>query len=223
MKPATERICLLRAKLQALADRGVNGEKIAAQVKLKRLERHWDFSKPVLRTEDIFAGTFRRSTQASPVMTFTATDYDVANSVKWAIEQAAGIPCLYRDGVLMAEATPETANRLHSIAGTVSASYGELWKRFAGAPGVSLADRNVFMLGLFEGMMGDTREGQALPSRSRDTKTGKAKKKAVGMVAGISLHPYSVALELGKQIRFSVPLDDLTGQLDRTIKGELAA
>lgn len=221
MKPATERICLLRAKLQTLADRGVNGEKIAAQAKLKRLERVYDFSRPVLRTEDIFAGVFRKSTVAAPVMTFTATDFDIVNSVKWAIEASTGIECLFRGGSLMAAATPETAQQLRGIATKVASSFDGLWATFQVAPGVVSADRGNFILGLYEGMMGEERRNQPLPSRMIDTKTKKAKRRAVGHVAGLNIHPYSVAVGLGKQIRFSVPLDDLTGQLERTIKGEL--
>ena len=221
MKPATERICLLRAKLQALAERGVNGEKIAAQAKLKRLEARYDFTKPVLRTEDIFAGVFRKSTVASPVMTFTATDFDIVNSVKWAIEASTGIECLFKGGSLMAAATPETAQQLRVIATKVASSFDGLWATFQVAPGVVAADRGNFLLGLYEGMMGEERHGERLPSRVTDTKTGKAKKKAVGRVAGLNMHPYSVAVGLGKQIRFDASLGDLTGQLDRTIKGEL--
>lgn len=221
MKPATERICVLRAKLQALAERGVNGEKIAAQAKLKRLEARYDFTKPVLQTADIFAGTFRKSTTASPVMTYTATDFDIVNSVKWAVEASTGIQCLFRDNRLMAAATPETAQRLTAIASTVSSSFNGLWTTFKSAPGVAMADRGNFILGLYEGMMGEERHGERLPSRVTDTKSGKAKRRAVGHVAGLNLHPYSVAVDLGKQIRFSVPLDDITGQLERTIKGEL--
>ena len=221
MKPATERICVLRAKLQALAERGVNGEKIAAQAKLKRLEARYDFSKPVLRTEDIFAGTFRKSTQASPVMTYTATDFDIVNSVKWAIEARTGIECLFKGGSLMAAATPETAQQLRGIAVKVSSSFDGLWATFQIASGVVAADRGNFILGLYDGMMGEERHGQRLPSRVTHTKCGQAKKRAVGHVAGLNLHPYSVAVELGKQIRFDVPLAEITGQLERTIKGEL--
>jgi len=31
---------------------------------------------------------------------------------------------------------------------------------------------------------------------------------------GLHLHPYSLALGLGRQIRFSVPLQDITAELD---------
>jgi hypothetical protein len=42
----------------------------------------------------------------------------------------------------------------------------------------------------------------------------KAWKKAVTAAPGLHIHPYTVALSLGKQIRFSAPLEKITVELD---------
>lgn len=290
--PATQRLCELRDKLQALADRGINGEKEAAAAKLARLLARVDFSKPVLRTADLFAGVFVKANVASPVLPVPPEDYDVGNAVKYAIEKEAHIPCCWRADSLMAEAAPETANRLHSIAATVATSFRELWRQFAANPGVNPADRANFVAGLADGMLDEVRTGTALPARAapapprrkvrledgdfppafpqelqhfahfnravekrteeengritwiryyyegkliaqsapdlnqmklheafhriRDKRARELTKKP-----GISLHPYSVATNLGRQIRFSVPLETIRGELDRAVKGQL--
>jgi hypothetical protein len=218
---ATPKAWELRAKLKALAEQGVNGEKTAAQGRLARLEARYDFSGQDLSTPDLFRGVFHRSAIAAPVHTFMPVDYDIANAVKWAIEGAARVPCLYRGGQLCAEAAPDSARRLQGIADTITRSFGELWGKFQAAPGVHPADRANFMLGLFEGMMGEVRSNTALPRRAAPTKIKGRKAAKPGTAPGLSIHPYSVAANLGKQIRFCAPLADLAGELERTIKGEI--
>src|SRR5438874_57069 len=53
---------------------------------------------------------------------FYIMTFDVANSVKWAIESASKIPCFFRDVELLTEATPATANRLTEIADPIACS-----------------------------------------------------------------------------------------------------
>lgn len=221
---ATAKICELRRKLEALAAQGVNGEKIAAQRKLDRLCRRVDFSGPDLSTPDIFAGVFTTCAEASPVATFMPDDYDIAGAVKWAIEEAAHVPCLYRGGQLCAKAEPASAQRLQSIADTITKAFCQLWSQYRATPGANPADRATFVLGLSEGMMKEERRNEALPTRASDRTARKvrAKARALAVAPGIALHPYAVAANLGKQIRFCVPLDTVAGELERTIKGELA-
>lgn len=221
LKPATEKVHALRAKLKALAERGINGEKLAAEAKLKRLEARYDFKSPVLTTQDIFSGTFHAaySDVAEPLCAFNADDLDIASSVKWAIEQATRVPCLFRDKVLYAQAAPATARRLAGITSTVRQGFTELWRQYHAAGG-NIADRNNFILGLYDGMMNEQRIGQPLPSRA-PVKLRKAKKKSVGHVAGLNVHPYSVALDLGRSIRFNAPLETLAGELANKLKPAL--
>lgn len=219
MKPATEKIHSLRDKLKALAERGVNGEKLAAQAKLKRLESRYDFKSPILATADIFAGIFYSSSVAEPLCAFAPDDRDVANCVKWAIEDRTRIPCLFRNDTLCAQATPSTAQQLVKITDTIRRGFSELWRQYHAGGGV-IADRNNFIGGLFDGMMGEQRTGQALPSRA-NTKPPKTKKRSVGHVAGLNIHPYSVALHLGRQIRFNAPLETIAGELAEKLQQAL--
>src|SRR5947209_1592181 len=113
LKPANEKARILLKKLQALAEQGVDGEKISAQRKMARLKARLDFTAAELaETADLFLGSFKPSSKARWIYTFASHDFEVANSVKWAIESATKIPCVYRDSDLLAEATPGTARKL---------------------------------------------------------------------------------------------------------------
>ena len=219
MKPATPKARELLAKLQALVDRGINGEKIAAQTKLDRLLARFDFTAPDTRTADLFAGVFQRASCAVPVATFTGDTITLLPSVKWAIEAATGIQCAMRGGELLAEATPKTAAKLAGIASTITEGFNRLWTQFQTAPGVNLADRGVFNMGLYDGMMNEARPA-LLPSRCGNigrVKSHRARKNSVTNAPGIGLHPYSVAVNLGQQIRFNVPLNLIAEQLENTL------
>ena len=212
-------------KLQALAERGVDGEKFAAQRKIDRLRARFDFGAPgAAQTPDLFQGTFRRSSKARWIYSFPHAEFEVANAVKWAIESATGIQCLHRDRDLLAEAAPSTANRLSRLTEHISQSFRALITRYSAVNGVSLADRGVFIRGLYDGMMNDVRDaGQPLPSRPGVRKPKRrVKKPAVNSATGLHVHPYSLALGLGRQIRFSVPLEDITAELDGLIQPRLA-
>jgi hypothetical protein len=207
-------------KLAALAERGVNGEKIAAQTKLDRLKARYDFTQPVKGTVDLFAGKFQRASVAVPVFTF-GDDFDVAPSVKWAIEHATGIACAFRERELLAEATPRTAKKLAGIAATIAESFVSLWQQYHQA-GANPADRNTFHLGLYDGMMNEPRP-ELLPTRAEKIKhSARCQKRAVVLAPGLTLHPYSVAVTLGQRIRFNVPLNLIAEELGNTIKGAIA-
>ncbi len=214
-KPATEKTVALRAKLKALVERGVNGERTAAEAKLKRLESRYDFTKPVMATADIFAGVFYPSTAAEPILAFQPDDFDVALAIKQAVESETSVRCVWRDGMLMAAATPQSAEKLEAIAKTVAESFIVLWGKLKQA-GIDPADRGSFMAGLGDGMLGEVRVNQPLPSRPR-----KAKKRALNHAPGIAIHPYAVATKLGKDIRFSIPLETIAGELAEKLQQAL--
>ena len=140
----------------------------------------------------------------------------MANSVvKWAIETATGIHCLYRERFLLAEAAPGTANRLAAIAEQIAHSFRALIARFSAVDGVSAADRGVFVMGLYDGMMNELRDvGQPLPSRPRLKRKARARKPALSPATGLHVHPYTLAVGLGRQIRFSVPLQQIAAELE---------
>ena len=228
LRPANSKARALLKKLQALAEQGIDGEKISARDKIARLKARFDFTLPdPAETPDLFSGSFKRSTKARWIYSFDGHEYDVANSVKWAIETATKIPCLHRNGDLLAEAAPGTARRLTDIAGHIAQSFRCLLDKFGAVDGVSANDRGAFVMGLYDGMMNETRAtGQRLPGRFRPTKRGnakprKAKTEAATHASGLHLHPYSVALSLGKQIRFSAPVEQITAELDAVTRKHL--
>ena|SRR5436189_4356359 len=215
-------------KLKALAERGIDGEKISAQKKLARLKARFDFagSDPA-ETPDLFQGSFKRASKARFVYAFGRKEFDIANSVKWAIESATKISCVYRDGDLLAEATPATVNRLCKVANHIACSFRTLIEKFSAMDRAGMNDRNAFVMGLYDGMMNDARNaGQKLPSRLGRKKASKGKKPAAASAApaapGLHVHPYTVALSLGRQIRFSAPLEEITAELEALAQKRLA-
>ncbi len=210
---------LLR-KLEALAERGIEGEQLSARLKIARLKARFDFSQPEeTGTPDLFSGNFKRSGTARKIYAFGAHEFDVANAVKWAIESATKVSCAYRHGDLLAEATPSTAKRLTIIAGHIASSFRALIEKFGALDGVGAGDRNVFVMGLYDGMMDETRKaGQRLPGRSQAEKIRKGKKGSVTQAAGLNTHPYAVGLSLGRQIRFSATLEQITAELEEATR-----
>jgi len=172
LKPANSKARALLKKLQALAEQGIDGEKISAQKKIARLKARFDFtSSDPTETPDLFLGSFKRSTTARWIYSFGRNEFDVANSVKWAIESATKIKCVYRDVDLLAEATPTTANKLMEIATHIAHSFRALLEKFSAVEGVGVNDRGVFVMGLYDGMMNEVRNvGQRLPSRASQMK-----------------------------------------------------
>ena len=224
LTPANAKACALLKKLEALAERGIDGEKIVARRKIARLKARYDFSQPdETGTPDLFSGNFKHSRTARKIYSFGAHDFDVANSVKWAIESAVKIPCVYRHGDLLAEATSSTARRLANIAGHIANSFRALIEQFRAPDGVSAGDRSVFIMGLYDGMMNETRNaGQRLRGRSQVKKIRKAKKGAISQTSDLHVHPYTVGLSLGRQIRFCVPLEQITDELAEATRKHIA-
>ena len=223
LKTANAKARALLNKLQALAERGIDGERTSAQRKIARLKARFDFTAPDLsETPDLFLGRFKSASKARWIYSFGGHEFDVANSVKWAIESATKVPCVYRGRDLLAEATPSTANRLTDIAGHIAVSFRTLIDKFSAIDGVSVTDRSVFVMGLYDGMMNEVRDvGQRLPSRPGSTKMPGGKKRAVTRATGLHIHPYTVAVGLGKQIRFSVPLEQIAAELQAVIQGKI--
>lgn len=221
--PATAPARKLLAKLEVLAARpGTTPEGIAAERKLARLKAKYDFTAPDVSKEGLFAGSYQTSPNAQPIISLT--DLDLASWVKWAIEEATGIRCLFRGQELLAQATPRTAEKLAGIGQTIASGFTGLWDRYRTFPTVAVEDRGLFLRGLYDGMMNQQKPtGERLPERFTVKACRKAKKRAVGHVAGIGLHPYAVAVDLGRQIRFNVPLPEITNQLEALKPKEISA
>lgn len=227
MKNATLKAWNLHAKLTALVERGVNGEREAARLKLARLVSRFDFSKPFEDPlgPDIFAGAFKRnvSGQRLPVYTFAPGQMSWASSAKWAIEQACKIPCAFNGLVLEAETMPVHADKLGAVVRTITDGFVQLWGTYTSAPWATAADLPPFLAGIYDGMMGENRYGERLPSRTGPLQPAKRKlrKREVAVPAGICAHPYTVALHLGKQLRFSVPVGEIKAELAAMVNPQL--
>jgi hypothetical protein len=217
-KPATRRARELMFKLESLAARpGTSSEGKSAAKKIARLKKRYDFDAKApceqRDVKDIFKGAFRAATEASQIYSF-AGDYTIANSVKWAIEYSTKIKCVWRGGVLLAQAEPSTASKLHEIAATICSSFAHLWEEFSKCSGVNAADRGVFIMGLYDGMMDEVRPAM-LPNRaSKPSKIKRAKRKAIAPAPHVAVHPYSIAVGFGKQIRFSTPWNVIAKELE---------
>jgi hypothetical protein len=224
LKPANSKARALLKKLLALAERGIDGEKTSAQRKIRRLKARFDFSAPApAETPDLFSGRFTRSATARPIYSFGPNEFEVANAVKWAIESATKIQCLYRDRELLAEANSATARRLEEIALHIASSFRALLDKFSAVGGVGADDRGVFVMGLYDGMMSETRSaGQPLPSRPGLAKRQRGRKRAVSRAASLHVHPYTLAVGLGKQIRFSAPVEEIAAELEVALRKCLA-
>ncbi len=220
LMPANSKARALLEKLQALAERGIDGEKLSAQKKIARLKARFDFTTADPReTPDLFRGSFKPATQARLIYSFGGNDFDVANAVKWAIESTTQITCLYQGGNLLAEATPGTAKRLTEVAAHIARSFHALLDEFSMVNGVNMSDRSAFVRGLYDGMMNDARHaGQRLPGQVVRTKRPRGKQARATQATGLHIHPYTVALSLGKQIRFSVPLEQIVAELQAVIQ-----
>ena len=220
--PATERARALLEKLQALADRGIDGERSSAQSKIARLKARYDFGGPsTIAANDLFFGSFKRAKKARLIYSFAPTEFDVASSVKWAIESATKIPCIFRDGKLLTEATAPTARRLVEIAEHIAGSFRALLAKL-GATDLSISDRAAFVMGLYDGMMNETRSaGHQLPSRAPVKRKGRRKAAEVAGSGSLHVHPYTLAVPLGRQIRFSAPVEQITAELEAVMQKNL--
>lgn len=117
MRTPTQAAWKLRRALQSLVERGVEGEADVAGGKLARLESRYDFSAGEMG--NLFSGTFHRSERAVFLATFPPGEIIIAGFVKWAIENGAKIPALWRNDGLWVEADRESLPRLQRLAETV--------------------------------------------------------------------------------------------------------
>lgn len=213
-QPSTTASRRLKVRLEALvAAPGTPEEGEVARLKLERLLARVDFTVNREDVEGIFTGHFQKSNDARPVC--LCADPSLANQIKWALEESTGIPCLFRGAELYAQATPATAEQFRGIAATIEEGFTRLWESYCTFPTVTPADRSLFWRGLYDGMLNTPRPpGQPLPQRSVTKGRGRKLKGVTGFAAGIGIHPYSIALELGQQLRFRVPVQEVTNQLE---------
>jgi len=225
MNPATPKAWTLHAKLTALAERGTDGERESAKVKLAKLCQRYDFTTPPEATGDIFSGfAFPRCNigETHPLIELPDADGDIASAIKWAFESQLGLAGSFRYAGAKLEiriASPASAMPgLRSLAESIGKSFARLWQEFAKTPGIEQNVKRQFIAGLTDGMLNDERRGQALPPpiTAKKPKAGR-RKRAIGHPIGIAIHPYSVAVEMGRRVRVAAPIGTIVEELQNTV------
>lgn len=233
MKPgATKAAILLRIKLRALAARGIEGEATAAAAKLTRLEARYDFSAPAIPEQqagDIFAGiSIPYDDEARNVATLGAQECDVAPFVAWALGSGCRIETTLRSGRdwqthVAAHVPLGSLAHVGRLAEHIATGFRGAWSCVLASSAVRAQDRTLFLRGLLDGMTGDERQsGERLRNASTPTKAPKGKRRTI-VASGIAVHPYTLALDLGRRIRLSAPAEEIATVIEEATRGQIAA
>jgi hypothetical protein len=216
-------------RLLAMAERGTKHEAVVAEMKLASLRGRYDFSvSPAVATMDPEDDLFSNAARIRPdqknsrrLIVFDMKDAPIGNFVKWVLLNGFQIDGFWRAAAhgkataLYVGAKIEDLPALRHIAEVVSDRFKNLWRRFRETTGADSNDEPSFYAGLYDGLMGETRKaGKAVPARNRSVK--KSRRKAPVRSAGTNVRPhvYSIALELGAEIRLNRPLDRIASLLD---------
>lgn len=228
---ATQKDRFMRLKLKSLADAGVNGEKTNALEALAKLEARLDFDAAIEEDAgDLFAGihiTPCRSGESHCLLEFEPQDSDIAAFVKWTLENRFSIRGSFRAidnrQTIWIEARAFDMPALVKLAEGIRSDFAKLWDDFRQLTASTAGARKPFVMGLYDGLMNETRPaGQMLPP-VRVAPLGKAKRKAVAAAPGVAIHPYSIALDLGHRIRVSTPVTTVAREMETTLRAALAA
>lgn len=232
MKPeATSNQWALRRRIAALCDSSNPGEAASARRQLARLEAKFSFIVEPLGT-DIFNMADARvvAGDAKLLFAFEFGETDVAMMAKQAIEERYRINAAIRvrdwKSSVWVDAADDSMPALLTIASTIRGQFMRLWNLLNAKADVTPGDRGAFMRGLWDGMMADERKaGEMLPQRraTAPAKVGKRKgKKAVALRPALGVHPYELALPLGRNIRFAASVEENEAMLQNAIAGHLA-
>ena len=148
-------------------------------------------------------------------------DAPIGNFVKWVLLNGFQIDGVWRNTrsgkatALYVGANKEDLPALRHVAEVVSDRFKNLWRRFCETTGADSNDEPGFYAGLYDGLMGETRKaGKAIPARNRSTKKSRRRAPVKSAETNVRPHVYSIALELGAEIRLNRPLDRITSLLD---------
>ena len=148
-------------------------------------------------------------------------DAPIGNFVKWVLLNGFQIDGVWRAiergkaTALYVGAKKEDLPALRHVAEVVSDRFKNLWRRFCENTGADSNDEPGFHAGLYDGLMGETRKaGKAIPARNRSAKKSRRRAPVKSAETNVSPHVYSIALELGAEIRLNRPLDRITSLLD---------
>lgn len=230
MTEATSNHWALRRRIQALCDSPIAGEAASARRQLARLEARYSFVVEPVGT-DIFNMSQARvvAGDARLLFAFEFGETDVAMMAKHAIEQRfrlnAAIRTVQWKTSVWVDAAPESMPALQTVATTIRSHFVRLWQRLTESSDVTVGDRSAFMRGLYDGMMDEERKaGERLPARraAMPAKVSKRRgKKAVAIRPALGVHPYELALPLGRNIRFAATVEENESMLADAIGGHL--
>jgi hypothetical protein len=198
----------------ALAERGATpGEKSAAAGRLARLKAAYDFAQPDPEDkQDLFCGEFRRASSSAFICNFAPDEIELSSFVKWCLEAGTKIPCEFKGHALHALAGGSTADKLAEIALHLADGFRTLTAQFCEK---QPEDRSLFGRGLLDGILNEERaQGEPLPARRVPQTNGRGHKRlAVASPAKLNVHPYSLGIGLGKQLRFSASIAKVSAEL----------
>ena len=210
-------------RLLAMQERGTKHEAAVAKVKIASLKNRYDFDFSLLPDEEPGEDLFSVAAHVRPdpmmrhLVVFDMQEAGIGNFVKWVLSEGLKINGVWRTAkgstALYVGAKEEDIPHLRHIAGIVSERFNSLWEHFSKTTGADPCDEPSFHAGLYDGLMRDPRKpGRAAPGRSPKRKRGRAAKKPVDTT--VRPHAYSVALDLGAQIRITRSLGQITALLD---------
>lgn len=232
LPPPSANIRTRYIRLLAMAERGTIHEREVAATKLASLATRYDFSgTAALPTDEIEQDLFWRKGGVAPakksqlLIVIDVKDCRVANFVKCVLYEAFQIEGTWRatakggETALYVGARNEDLPHLRHIAKVITEAFAALWKRFTETTGGEINDEPAFYEGLYDGMMRNARiPGRAIPSRNRKQKKKGGRKSATKnaqiVPSAVRPHAYSIALELGAQIRLSRSLHEITTTLN---------
>jgi hypothetical protein len=219
-RKATKSIRDKLAKLDMLASLpGTPHEGQRARELADKIRARYDVTAPDQDRRDIFAGVFLREA-ANNIPIAVSVDPHLDNAVKWAIEERTGIPCNFRAGQLCAAAAPATARKLEAIAVQVTGKFAALWAEYESKCVVWPCDYSLFVRALYDGMMNDERPAGE-PLQSRGTPPKRRQRKEKSQASELNVHPYSVAVSLGRMIRIDEPSEAVVAALRERISAAL--
>jgi hypothetical protein len=158
------------------------------------------------------------------LMVFNMQDAPIGSFVKWVLLNGFQIDGVWRavargnGTALYVGAKKEDLPFLRHIAEVLSDRFKNLWAHFRECGGTDPNDEPSFYAGLYDGLMREARKaGKAVPARNRRGKQSRPKPAAKSTETNVRPHVYSIAVELGAQIRLHGPLERITSSLDELL------
>ncbi len=220
-----------------MQEHGTKHEAAVAIAKIASLKKRYDFDISPLPNgeepvEDLFsvaAHVRPDSTGMRRLVVFEMHEAAIGNFVKWVLAEGLKINGVWRtvkgsnSTALYVGARVEDLPHLRHIASVVSERFKSLWNHFSKTTGADSYDEPSFHAGLYDGLMREPRKpGRAAPGRTPKRKRGRAAKKPAVTTDTVRPHAYSVALDLGAQIRINRSLGQITALLDVLVGHEHA-